>query len=98
MKEVFISQENENYDNYDIRSGTHATCKNMHTAYFGTDTMTNLGPKLWKLVPDKIKNTLTLSVFKSRIKIWTTDNYPRRQITAPLREKCPNTGFFLVRI
>ena len=27
----------------------------MHTAHFGTDTRTNLGPKLRKIVPDKIK-------------------------------------------
>ena len=40
----------------------------MHTAQFGTDTIANLGPKLWKLVPDEIKNALSLSVFKSKIK------------------------------
>ena len=75
MKEVFISQENENYDNYHIRSGTHLANRNtVHTAHFGTDTMTNLEPKLWKLTPDKIKNALTLSVFKSSIKTWTTNN------------------------
>ena len=27
----------------------------MHTGYFGTNTLTNLGPTLWELVPDKIK-------------------------------------------
>ena len=66
MKEVFIFQENENYN---LWSGTHLTNRNIHTAYFGTDTITNFGPKLWKLVPDEIKNALSLSVFKSRIKI-----------------------------
>ena len=46
----------------------------MHTAHFGTDTTTNLGPKLWKLVPKEIKNASPLSVFKSMIKTWTTGN------------------------
>ena len=33
-KEVFISQENENYDNYHIRSGTHLANRNtVHTAH-----------------------------------------------------------------
>ena len=64
-EEVFIFQENENYS---LRSGTHLTNRNIHTAYFGTDTITNLGPKIWKLVPDKIKNASSLLVFKSRIK------------------------------
>ena len=39
----------------------------MHTAHFETDTITNLGPKIWKLVPDEIKNTSSSSVSKSRI-------------------------------
>ena len=53
MKEVFVFQENENYN---LRSGTHVTNRNIHTVHFETDTTTNLGHKLWKLVPDKIKN------------------------------------------
>ena len=48
----------------------------MHAVHFATEFITNLGPKLWKLVPDKLKNTSKLSVFKSKIKTWTTDNYP----------------------
>ena len=75
MKEVFIFQENENYN---LRSGTHLMNRNIHTAHFGTDTITNLGPKIWKLVPDEIKNASSLLVFKSRIKTWTTDNCPCR--------------------
>ena len=38
-----------------LRSGTHLMYRNIHTAHFGTDTITNLGPKIWKLVPDEIK-------------------------------------------
>ena len=71
MKKDFVFQENENYD---LRSGTVLANKNLHTEYFGTDTITNLGPKLWKLVPDEIKNSSQLSIFKSRIKTWTTAN------------------------
>ena len=47
----------------------------MHIAHFGTDTITNLGSKSRKLVLDEIKNASPLSIFKSKIKIWTTDNY-----------------------
>ena len=52
MKEVFIVQENENHN---LRSGTHVTNRNIRTAHFETGTITNLGPKIWKLVPDEIK-------------------------------------------
>ena len=75
MKEVFIFHENENYN---LRSGTHLMNRNIYAAHFGTDTITNLGPKTWKIVPDEIKNASSLLVFKSRIKTWTTDNCPCR--------------------
>ena len=92
MKEVFIFQENENYN---LRCGTHLTKRNIHTAHFETDTITNLGPKLWKLVPDEIENGSSLSVFKYRIKTWTTDNFPCRLCKTFVKdlgfiEVCPN--------
>ena len=37
MKEVFIFQENQNYN---LRSGTHLMYRNIHIAHFGTDTIT----------------------------------------------------------
>ena len=74
-KEVFIFQENENYS---LSNGAHLMNRNIHRAHFGTDTIINLGPKIWKLVPNEIKNVSSLLVFKSRIKTWTTDNCPCR--------------------
>ena len=73
MNEVLNFQENESYN---LRSGIHLASRNMHTAYFGTDTISSLGPKLWKLIPDKIKQASTLSAFKAKIKSWTINNCP----------------------
>ena len=78
MKEVFNVWGNENYN---LRSSAHFTNSGLHTAHFGTDPITNLGHKLWKLVPDEIKNVSSLSVFKSKIYIWITDNCPYRLCT-----------------
>ena len=51
----------------------------MHTtAHFGTDITFSLGPKLRKLIPDKIKYTSTLSTFKAQVKSWTINNCPCR--------------------
>ena len=50
----------------------------MHTAHFGTDTISSLGPKLWKLTPNKIKHTSTLSAFKAKIKSLTISHRPCR--------------------
>ena len=71
MNKVFNFQENESYN---LRSGTHLPSRNMNTAHFGTDTISTLGPKLWKLIPDKIKHASTLSAFKAKIKSWTINN------------------------
>ena len=50
MKEVFIFQENENYN---LKSGTHLMNRNIHTARFGTDTITNLGLRYGNLYQTK---------------------------------------------
>ena len=65
MNEVFNFQEKESYN---LRSGIHLASRNMHTAHFGTGTVSSFGPKLWKLILDKIKHASTLSAFKAKIK------------------------------
>ena len=75
MNEVFNFQENESYN---LRSGIHLASTNMHTAHFGTDTISSLGSKLRKLIPDKIKHASTLSALKAKIKSWTINNCPCR--------------------
>ena len=47
VNEVFNFQENEKYN---LKSGIHLAGRNIHTAHFGTDTTSSLGPKLWKLI------------------------------------------------
>ena len=71
MNEVFIFQGNESSN---LRSGTHLAGRSMHIAHFGTDTISSLAPKLWKLIRDKIKDASTLSAFKAKIKSWTINN------------------------
>ena len=71
MNEVFDFQENESHN---LGSGIHLASRNMHTAHFGTDTISSLWPKLWKLIPDNIKHASTLSAFKAKIKSWTINN------------------------
>ena len=42
MLEVFNFQENECYN---LRKGIHLANRNMHTAHFGTDTISSSGPR-----------------------------------------------------
>ena len=73
MNKVFNFEESERYN---LRIGS----RNKNTAHFGTDRISSLGPKSWKLTPDKIKHASTLSAFKSKItfkskiKSWTINN------------------------
>ena len=46
----------------------HLPSRNMHTALFGTDTISTSGPNLWKLRSDKIKHASILSAFKAKNK------------------------------
>ena len=57
----FLLQENEIYE---LRGGIHLTNRNMHTTYFGTDSLSNLGSKIWKLIPDKTKVCLIATSFQ----------------------------------
>ena len=36
----------------------------------GLETIRYRGPKTWELVPNDIKNSITLSIFKRKIKKW----------------------------
>ena len=74
MNKDFNFQENEKYN---LRNGIHLASRNMNTAYFGTDTISSLEPKLWKLVPDETKHAATLSAFKVKIKSGNIYNQRR---------------------
>ena len=66
MDEVFNFQKKN--ESYNLRSGTHLASGNVLTAHLDTDTISSLGPKLWKLIPNEIKRTSTLSAFKAKMK------------------------------
>ena len=56
MKEIFVENE-QNY--YDLRKRTEFKRNNVKTVYNGTETLTFLGPGIWKIVPDFIKKVTT---------------------------------------
>ena len=66
MNEYFNFQENRRYN---LRSDIHLVSRNMHTVYFGSDTITSLGPKLWKLITDKINMLQHYQLLKPRLNL-----------------------------
>ena len=46
--------------------------------YHGTENLSNLGPRICHLVPDKLKQLVDIHAFKKEIKKWKPENYPCR--------------------
>ena len=46
---------------------------NVNSVKYGTETITSLGAKIWKILPNDYKELISLSTFKSKIKNWETD-------------------------
>ena len=64
MNEIFQFFENPVYE---LRSGVHLPGRNSRTVFFGTESIINTA-KLWNMVPENIKSSESLNVFKSKIK------------------------------
>ena len=73
MKEIFAFQENETCN---LRSGNHVAQKNIRTMQYGIESVSNLGAKLWNLLPGEIKYSSSLTVFKNKIRKWTPEKCP----------------------
>ena len=66
MRDIFHFQEN---DNFNSRSGTHLAFRNMRRTLFGKETVSNLGGKIWSLLPEELKNSSSLQVFKNILNV-----------------------------
>ena len=69
MEEIFT------FKNVDYNLWNNASLKigNLKTVYYGTESLTNLGPKIWNLLSNEYKELKYLSRFKSRISNCVTD-------------------------
>ena len=44
--------------------------RNIQSAFYGSEIIFFLGPKIWELLPSDIKDSQILNIFKSNIKSW----------------------------
>ena len=72
MEEIFTFK---NVD-YDLRNNKSLKIGTLKTVYYGTESLSNLGAKIWNLLPNEYKELKSLS--KSRISNWVTDECPCR--------------------
>ena len=75
MNNIFnLREENP----YNLRHVSEFSRPMINSVYHGTESISFLGPKIWDILPEKLKNIVTLEVFKKEIKIWKPDNCPCR--------------------
>ena len=75
MKQVFDCQE----PYYNLRSETSQFGReNIKTTHYVIQSVKFLGPKIWTIVPQNIKNCKSWQEFKKLIKVWKPKDCPCR--------------------
>ena len=72
-----ILEVKEPYDNFRSED-SHFRRENAKSTHYGIQSMRRLGPKIWNIVPQNIRESILLNEFKSLIKFWKPDNCPCR--------------------
>ena len=85
MSELFIFKDT----GYNLRGANKLKYDTIKTTHYGSESISFLAPKIWELVPQVIKNSSTLAIFKRKIKAWIPDSCPCRLC----RDYIPNLGF-----
>ena len=55
---------------YDLRKRNALQSRNPNSVKYGTETISYIAPKIWSLVPERIKNCDSLKSFKQKIRKW----------------------------
>ena len=58
---------------YNLRNDPELQRRRNRTVYFGTESISSLAPKIWKLIPSDIRSINSLEIFKEKIKFWRRD-------------------------
>ena len=61
---------------YDLRNNRILFRKRNRTVFYGTESLSSLTPRIWKLIPQWLKDEIELSQLKTKIKAWTTSQCP----------------------
>ena len=63
---------------YNLRRGSDFVRPAVNTVWWGTETVRNIGPQIWDLIPSDMKNSPSLASFKLKVKKWKPENCPCR--------------------
>ena len=73
IHEIF---QTEDSNNFNLRKNGEFKTGNPKTVYYGTETTSVLGPKLWMILPDDYKDSKSLKEFTTKIKNRVPLNCP----------------------
>ena len=77
MNEIFQLREESHYN---LRYTSEYIFPPIHSVYYGRESASYLGPKLWELIPTVIQQIDTLSGFKKAIKKMETYRLPMQDL------------------
>ena len=63
---------------YDLRNSSNFCLPNVKSVFNGLESISYLGPKIWSILPDDIKQSESLDTFKKNIKTWIPNDCPCR--------------------
>ena len=64
--------------NYNLRTKRQFKSHCVKTVHCGTESLSFLGPKLWRILPQEYKDIDNLTEFKTKIKAWVPESCPCR--------------------
>ena len=63
---------------YNLRNVIDFERPTVNTVWWGTETVRNISPQIWELIPSDIKTSPSLASFKLKLKSWKPENCPCR--------------------
>ena len=76
-------------NNRNLRNGSYFAIPNVKSVYHETESLSILGPRIWNLVPNKLKQLVNILAFKKEFKEWKPKSWTCRLCKTYI----PNLGF-----
>ena len=76
--EITLDLFKEVTHSYNLRNSLICGSYKIKTVRYGTETITYLGPKIWSIIPDEIRESASLETFRQKIKLWKPNSCPCR--------------------
>ena len=70
MSQNFLNKEMTTSE----RKNSQFTIPTVRAVYHGSESISFLGPKIWNILPDRLKNANSIEAFKIQIKKWKPEN------------------------